>query len=172
LLVSHEVLRWRDDGPANKAALVFAHALMRDAAYDLLTESDRALGHRLAARWFESAERVNPMVTAQHYARAGDSTGAGHWYLRATIEAFEIGDFSATTGSAEQALLCELSAGERGHVQAVAAHAYRLLGNVERSKLLSADALRALPPNSPLWREAARTAMMAGASTGRHRDGG
>jgi serine/threonine protein kinase len=172
LLVSHEVLRRRDDGPSNKAALVFAHALMRDAAYDMLTESDRALGHRLAARWFESAERVNPMVTAQHYARAGDSTGAGRWYLRATIEAFEIGDFSATTGSAEQALLCELSAGERGHVQAVAAHAYRLLGNVERSKLLSADALRALPPNSPLWREAARTAMMAGASTGRHRDGG
>ncbi|HET7543112.1 MAG TPA: protein kinase [Polyangiaceae bacterium] len=172
LLVAHEVLRRRDDGPSSKAALVFAHAVMRDAAYDLLTESDRTLGHRLAARWFESAERTNPMITAQHYARAGDSAGAGRWYLRATLEAFKIGDFSATTGSAEQALSCELSTPERGHVQAVAAHAYRLLGNVERSKQLSADALRALPPNSPLWREAARTAMMAGASTGRHREGG
>ncbi|HEY0464741.1 MAG TPA: serine/threonine-protein kinase PknK, partial [Polyangiaceae bacterium] len=171
LLVSHEVLRRRDDGQPSKAALVFAHAVMRDAAYDMLTESDRTLGHRLAARWHECAERVNPMVTAQHYARAGDGAGAGRWYFRATLEAFKLGDFSATTGSAEQALGYELSAHERGHAQALAAHAYRLLGNVEKSKRLSAEALRDLPPNSPLWREAARTAMMAGASTGRHRDG-
>ena len=87
------------------------------------------------------------------------------------MEAFKIGDFGATTASAEQALACELSQHERGHVQAIAAHAHRLLGNVEESKRLSASALRALPPSSPLWREAARTAMMAGASGGRHRDG-
>ena len=171
LLVSREVLRRRDDGQPSKPALVFAHAVLRDAAYDLLTEPDRKLGHRLAARLLESAERTDPMITAQHYARAGDSAGAGRWYFRATLEAFKIGDFSATTGSAEQALTCELSQYERGHVQAVAAHAYRLVGNVEKSKRLSADALRALPPNSRLWREAARTAMMAGASAGRHRDG-
>lgn len=171
LLVSREVLRRRDDGQPSKRALVFAHAVMRDAAYDMLTESDRKLGHQLAARWLESAERSNAMVTAQHYARAGDSAGAGRCYFRATMDAFKIGDFSATTGCAEQALACELSQQERGHVQAVAAHAYRLLGNVEKSKRLSADALRAFPPNSPLWREAARTAMMAGASAGRHRDG-
>ncbi|HYQ02067.1 MAG TPA: AAA family ATPase [Polyangiaceae bacterium] len=171
LLVSREVLRRRDDAQPSKTALVFAHALMRDAAYDLLTESDRTLGHQLAARWFETAERSDPMITALHHARAGDSAGAGRWYFRGTLEAFKIGDFSATTGAAEQALACELNQQQRGHVQAVAAHAYRLLGNVEQSKRLSADALRSLPPNSPLWREAARTAMMAGASTGRHRDG-
>jgi hypothetical protein len=171
LLVSREVLRRRDDAQPGKAALVFAHAVMRDAAYDMLTESDRKLGHRLAARFLESAERCNPMITAQHYARAGDGVGAGRWYFRATMEAFKIGDFGATAGSAEQALAYELPQNERGHVQAVAAHAYRLLGNVEKSTRLSADALRALPPNSPLWRDAARTAMMAGASSGRHRDG-
>jgi serine/threonine protein kinase len=170
-LVSREVLRRRDDGQPSKPALVFAHALMRDAAYDMLTESDRQLGHRLAARWLESAERANPMITAQHYARAGDGAGAGRWYLRAALEAFEIGDFTATVGAAEQALANELSQYERGHAQALAAHAYRRVGNVERSKRLSAEALRVLPPNSPLWREAARTAMMAGASAGRHRDG-
>ena len=171
LLVSRELLRRRDDGQPSKLSLVFAHAVMRDAAYDMLTEADRTLGHRLAARWLESAERTNPMVMAQHYARAGDNAGAGRWYFRATLEAFKLGDFSATAGSAEQALTYELSAHERGHAQAVAAHAYRLLGNVEKSQRLSADALRALAPNSPLWREAARTAMMAGASAGRHRDG-
>jgi eukaryotic-like serine/threonine-protein kinase len=170
-LVSREVLSRRDDGQSNKPALVFAHALVRDAAYDMLTPSDRTLGHRLAARWLESTERANPMITAQHYARAGEAAGAGRWYFRATVEAFEIGDFGATAGAAELALANELSQHERGHVQALAAHAYRLVGNVEKSKHLSAEALRNLPPNSPLWREAARTAMMAGASAGRHRDG-
>jgi len=171
LLVARELLRHRDDNQPNKAALVFAHAVLRDAAYDMLTEADRKLGHRLAAGWFESVERADPMVTAQHYARAGDGAGAGRWYARATMDAFKLGDFSATTGAAEQALCYERSRHQRGHVQAIAAHAYRLLGNVEKSKQLSAEALRALPPNSPLWREAARTAMMAGASTARHRDG-
>jgi len=171
LLVSRDVLRRRESGPQGKSVLVFAHAVLLDAAYDLLTESDRTLGHRLAAQWFESTERNHPMVTAQHYARAGDSAGAGRWYLRATLEGFKLGDFGATTCSAEHALACELPQHERGQVLAVAAHAYRLLGNVEKSTELSAAALRALPPNSPLWREAARTAMMAGASTGRHRDG-
>ena len=171
LLVSREIIGRRHEGQSSKSAWVFSHAMLRDAAYDLLTEADRTLGHRLAARFLESAERSNPMVTAQHYTRAGDSAGAGRWYFRATLEAFKIGDFSATVGAAEQALGHELGQHERGHVLAVAAHAYRLLGHVERSTRLSAEALRALPPNSPLWREAARTAMMAGASAGRHRDG-
>jgi hypothetical protein len=169
-LVSREILRRRDDGLPGKPALVFAHALVRDAAYDMLTESDRKLGHRLAARWFESAERANATITAQHHARAGDGAGAGRWYLRATLEAYELGDFNATVVAAEQALAAELASQERGHALALAAHAYRLVGNVEKSKQLSAEALKFLPPMSPLWREAARTAMMAGASTARHRD--
>jgi hypothetical protein len=171
LLVAHEVLRRRRDGLGGKPSLAFAHAVLRDAAYDLLTESDRKLGHRLAAQWLESNERHDATITAQHFARAGDREGAGRWYFRATLEAFQIGDFGATTGSAEHALSFELSVAERGHALAIAAHAHRLIGNVERSKQLSAEALRTLPPNSPLWRQAARTAMMAGASTGRHRDG-
>jgi len=169
-LVSREILRRRDDGLPGKPALVFAHALVRDAAYDMLTESDRKLGHRLAARWFESAERANATITAQHHARAGDGAGAGRWYLRATLEAFELGDFNATIVAAEQALAAELASQERGHALALAAHAYRLVGNVVKSMQLSAEALKFLPPMSPLWREAARTAMMAGASTARHRD--
>src|SRR5215510_10365493 len=32
---------------------VFRHALVREAAYSMLTEADRALGHRLAGGWLE-----------------------------------------------------------------------------------------------------------------------
>jgi eukaryotic-like serine/threonine-protein kinase len=136
----------------------------------MLTESDRKLGHRLAARWLESAGRGHPVVVAQHFERAGDSADAGRCYLRATIEAFEMGDFVATTRAAEQALGFELSTNDRGHAQALAADAYRLVGNVEQSARLSAEALRTLSPNTPLWRQVARTAMMAGASGFHHRN--
>ena len=36
----------------------FRHALMRDAAYGLLTDDDRRLGHRLAAAWLAAREAV------------------------------------------------------------------------------------------------------------------
>jgi hypothetical protein len=171
LLCARQVIRRRDNATPNaEASFAFAHALVRDAAYDLLTDSDRELGHRLAAQWLEGAGRGAPVTCAQHYERAGDRGAAGRLYLRAAVEAFEIGDLHATTRAAELALCLELSQHDRGHALAVAAHAHRLTGDVEAARRLSAEALRALPPNTPIWRQAARTAMMAGASKARHRD--
>jgi len=169
-LAARDVVRRRADAADGAEMFAFSHALVRDAAYDMLTESDRKLGHHLAAQWLEGAGQGHPVVAAQHFERAGDVVGAGRCYLRATIEAFEIGDFVATTRAAEQALGFELSTDDRGHVQALAADAYRLVGNVEQSARLSAEALRTLSPNTPLWRQVARTAMMAGASGFHHRD--
>lgn len=169
-LAARDVVRPRGDGSDGAEMFAFSHALVRDAAYDMLTESDRKLGHHLAAQWLEGPGQGHPVVVAQHYERAGDGADAGRCYLRATIEAFEMGDFAATTRAAEQALAFELSTNDRGHAQALAADAYRLVGNVEESARLSAEALRTLSPNTPLWRQAARTAMMAGASRFRHRD--
>jgi serine/threonine protein kinase len=169
MLVDRAVLRRRDDGAG--PAFAFVHALVRDASYDMLTHDDRRLGHRLAAEWLEAPGRMGPpVVIAQHYGRAGEAAGAGRWYHRATADAFTIGDLPAVVWCAEHALQAELPQQDRGYVQAVAAHAYRLMGAVEPARRLSAEALRTLEPNTPLWRHAARTAMMAGASSARHRE--
>src|SRR5262249_38589895 len=49
LLVEREVVRPRATSRfPNEVELVFRHTTVRDAAYEMLTESDRALGHRLA----------------------------------------------------------------------------------------------------------------------------
>jgi hypothetical protein len=170
LLVARSTLRRLGQERGPESTFVFAHALIRDAAYDLLTESDRKLGHRLAAEWLEGAGQGPRVVTAQHYERAGDVAGAGRSYHLATVDAFKMGDLRSAVRCAELALGLELSKQARGHTLAVAAHAQRLTGNVEEARRLSAEALRTLPPNTPLWRQAARTAMMAGASTGRHRE--
>jgi eukaryotic-like serine/threonine-protein kinase len=168
LLVARATLRRIGDEGGPQSTFVFAHALIRDAAYDLLTESDRKLGHRLAAEWLEGAGQGPRVVTAQHYERADDAAGAGRSYHLATVDAFKMGDLRSAVRCAELALSFELPKQARGHTQAVAADAHRLMGNVEEARRLSAEALRELSPNTPLWRQAARTAMMAGASTARH----
>jgi hypothetical protein len=170
LLVARSMIRRVGEQGGSESTFIFAHALVRDAAYDLLTESDRKLGHRLAAAWLEGPGKGARVVTAQHYERAGDAAGAGRSYHLATVDAFKMGDLRSAVRCAELALSFELSKHARGHTQAVAAQAQRLMGNVEEARRLSAEALRALPPNTPLWRHAARTAMMAGASTARHRE--
>ncbi|WP_441291485.1 protein kinase domain-containing protein [Sorangium sp. KYC3313] len=53
----------------------FRHALVRDAAYEMLTDADRALGHWLAAEWLERVGGDDPAVLALvdcHLGRAAD----------------------------------------------------------------------------------------------------
>jgi tetratricopeptide (TPR) repeat protein len=62
----------------------FRHALMRDAAYGLLTESDCKVGHQLAAAFLEEADpQVASAVLAYHYRQAGMYEAALQHYLQA-----------------------------------------------------------------------------------------
>ncbi|MCZ7684956.1 MAG: protein kinase [Sandaracinaceae bacterium] len=65
----------------------FRHRLVREAAYAMLTEEDRALGHRLAADWIEEAGEARAAEIASHYASAGRAREAARWYARAAFEA-------------------------------------------------------------------------------------
>ncbi|MDC0676751.1 serine/threonine-protein kinase [Sorangium atrum] len=53
--------------------LTFRHALVRDAAYGMLTDGDRAAGHRAAARWLRSVGETDERVLAEHAERGGDA---------------------------------------------------------------------------------------------------
>ena len=55
------------------------HALLREAAYEMLTDGDRALGHALAGAWLERAGGVQPIVLAEH------STGRCRFVPRRTM---------------------------------------------------------------------------------------
>src|SRR5262249_51174123 len=45
----------------------FRHALLRDAAYEMLTEEARAVAHRLAATWLERVGEADTAVLAEHH---------------------------------------------------------------------------------------------------------
>jgi len=53
---------------ANEEAYEFPHFLVREAAYAMLTDADRALGHDLAAQWLERVgERDTAIITGHRH---------------------------------------------------------------------------------------------------------
>ncbi|WP_437617868.1 protein kinase domain-containing protein [Sorangium sp. So ce1151] len=56
--------------------LTFRHALVRDAAYGMLTDGDRAAGHRAAARWLRSVGETDERVLGEHAERSVEAERA------------------------------------------------------------------------------------------------
>ncbi|HEY6039116.1 MAG TPA: AAA family ATPase, partial [Kofleriaceae bacterium] len=57
---------------AGQDELQFRHSLVREAAYAMLTDTDRKLGHQLAGEWLAHAGEGDPFVLADHFERGGD----------------------------------------------------------------------------------------------------
>ena len=71
----------RHDQHGGGGSWLFAHALVRDAVYDILLKGRRRELHRRAAAWFAEAGR-DPVLRAEHLDRAEDP-GAARAYLEA-----------------------------------------------------------------------------------------
>ncbi|UQA59020.1 serine/threonine-protein kinase PknK [Polyangium aurulentum] len=84
----------------------FRHALLREGAYAMLTDRDRALGHKLAGEWLLGAGEGDPMVLAEHFERGGEGARAAEFYLRAAEKALLGADLPATIARAERGLAC------------------------------------------------------------------
>jgi predicted ATPase len=67
----------------------FQHGLVREAAYAMLTDADRQLGHQLAGGWLEQRGEKDGVVLAEHYARGEQLAQAAAWYERAAEQALE-----------------------------------------------------------------------------------
>src|SRR6185503_11381753 len=92
-LADHEVIfRAPEAKFPGEIELGFRHALVREAAYGMLTEEDRSVGHRLAGEWLEQAGEGDAVVLAEHFERGGEPARAASWFRRAAEEAFEGND--------------------------------------------------------------------------------
>lgn len=80
---------------AGETEYSFSHALLREAAYTMLTESDRPLGHRLAAQWLTDHGETRAMILAEHWERGEAFNEAVQCLLEAVDQAIRAGD--ATT---------------------------------------------------------------------------
>ncbi|MBI2390205.1 MAG: protein kinase, partial [Deltaproteobacteria bacterium] len=136
---------------------VFRHALLREAAYLMLTEDDRALGHRLAGEWLERVGSTNAVALAEHFERGLVPERAIDWYLRGAEDALAGNQYADVELRGERAIGCGAAAETLGRVRTLQADASRWNGTYERSIEQARDAMRSLPPASSDWFEAAGT---------------
>ncbi|MBI2923804.1 MAG: tetratricopeptide repeat protein [Planctomycetes bacterium] len=127
--------------------LAFRHALLRDAAYSLLTKKDRARLHALAAAYLEeraaSAGRRARAMAAAHRHAAGQDDAAARLWLQASEEAFQISPREAQEWAA-LARACRPDA--EGAV--AEAHAQLVLGRYDEALGAAAEAAAESPRGS------------------------
>src|SRR5205814_8851435 len=115
LLVEREVVhrreRTRFEGETEYA---FAHGLLRDAAYQMLTAQDLALGHALAGAWLERRGETEAAVLAEHFERGRERARAATWYRRAAEQALAGNDIDAAIARAERGVACGAAGIELG----------------------------------------------------------
>jgi len=147
-----------------EAEYVFRHDLVREAAYGMLTEADRRLGHHLAGLWLEEAGERDALVLAEHHERGGAIAAAARCYERAAEQALEASDLDGVLVRVDRALACEPGPEAAGRLHALAATAHDWRGAFAKAERAAKDAL-ALSPRGSKARHAA-LAMLAWASGG------
>ncbi|WP_437316637.1 serine/threonine-protein kinase [Sorangium sp. So ce385] len=139
----------------------FRHALVREAAYDMLTDEDRALGHRLAGGWLEAAGEHDASVLAEHFERGGELGRAAACYVRAAEQALAGNDLGGVLRSVDRAIRCGAAGEPLGAASLARAEAHRFRGELEDAALWAAEAQALLREASPGWYAALKVAMTA-----------
>lgn len=151
---------------ADEAEYGFRHELMREAAYGMLTEDDRRLGHRLAGRWLEAAGEASALVMAEHFERADTPEEALPFLIRAAERACKAADLEAAIALAERGVRCRPQGEVLGALRGVQAEALRWQGKLADTVRYGSEAMALLPRGSRAWYEAVYALLSAHAKLG------
>jgi tetratricopeptide (TPR) repeat protein len=144
----------------------YRHATVREAAYGMLTESDRTLGHRLAGEWLQYMGERDAMVLAEHFERGGAPVRAAAWYRPAVEQALTAGDFRAAAQRAERGIACGASGETLGALRRAQAEAHKWCGEFVEAERCALEAMDLLLRGSALWFAAAGEAAEASGKLG------
>lgn len=160
------IVKQRRSQFAGEDEYAFRHALLREAAYAMLTDADRTLGHKLAGDWLERMGDVSGVVLAEHFERGGEPSRARMHYARAAEQALKGNDLSAAMGRAEKAIACGALGEELGAMKLLLAEAKAWRGDIEVARHCAREALRHLPRGGAAWMSAAGELSVASARSG------
>ena len=147
--------------------LSFAHALVREAAYAMLTEEDRALGHRLAGEWLEQKGSSDAMVLAEHFRLGDEPARSVAWYLRAAEHALNANDLSAAIERAERGIEGGAAGEQAGSLRLIQAEGHVWRGELALAECRALEAAAYLPRGSAGGLRAQGQAVIAAAKLGR-----
>jgi hypothetical protein len=146
---------WVEAQPSSRlpahAQYRFRHALVRDAAYELVPDSHKPMGHRLAGVWLEQAGETDPRVLAEHARWGQQPERAIPFYTRAAEQLFERYDMPNTLRCVDAALaLCPQGA-ELLRLRALQATTALWMGDLARLFAIGPAVLAELKPGSRQW---------------------
>jgi tetratricopeptide (TPR) repeat protein len=141
--------------------LAFRHAMVREAAYGMLTDADRRLGHQLAGDWLEKTGEGESVVLAEHFERGGELGRAIGHYLRAAEQALAACDFAGSIARADRAVTCGAREDMLGALRLVQAEAHKWRGEFSETARRGVEAMGLLSRGSPAWFAAAGEAAEA-----------
>ena len=150
-LVEREIIVRAPGRGDAEPAFAFRHALVREAAYAMLTDVDRALGHRLAAGFSASRSDVEPLAVAEHYERGGQLAAAAPWYHRAAAGLLAGNDLSGAIARAEQCARCGADEQLLAATRLVQAEAYYWRASYAEAEAAAAASLSRTPPGTADW---------------------
>ncbi|HVU52308.1 MAG TPA: protein kinase, partial [Polyangia bacterium] len=154
-------------GGAMDLEYTFSHALVREAAYSMLTRDDRVLGHRLAGDWLEGAGATEAMTLAEHFRRGEEPARALPWYQRAAEHALKANDLAAAIERADLGLACGATGEEAGALRLVQSEAHIWRGEFAAGEERALAAATARAPGSGPWLRAYGSAILAAARLGK-----
>jgi len=128
----------------------FRHALLRDAAYAMLTEEDRRSLHGALADWLEANNEKDARLLAAHYEVAGQAERALPWLVRAAKAAIDAGDMVETIALASRGVRLGASGLERGRLLLARGYAESLRGEPDLEGIREAVGLLGLG-TAPWW---------------------
>ncbi|MDI1446284.1 serine/threonine-protein kinase [Polyangium sp. 6x1] len=161
MLVAREVLQRSDVSRfPGEEQVSFRHSLLREGAYAMLTEPDRALGHRLAGEWLVQWGETDALRLAEHFEQGKRPERAAEWYLAAARQMLDANDLRGAIASATRGLACDASGRLRTELFLVRGEArgwdgYWALGGPDMD-----EALRGLTKGEPLWYTAMASEVM------------
>ncbi|AUX24016.1 protein kinase [Sorangium cellulosum] len=162
------IVRRAAEGASDAVEYRFRHALVREAAYGMLTEHDRRLGHRLAGAWLERTGGADAMALAEHFERGGEPVRAATWYLRAAEQALFGDDLGAAIERVERGVACGPARATAGALRLCQAEAHLWRGELALAERRGAEALERLAAGSAPWFSALTQLVIAASKRGNH----
>jgi tetratricopeptide (TPR) repeat protein len=156
VLVTREVIFPRESaaGQGQGDDYGFRHALLRDAAYAMLTEGDRALGHLLAAEFLEKSPERDPIVLVEHFERGGDEARAAIWCRDAAAQALEGNDLLGAVARAQRGARLGATGELLGRLRLIEAQAQFWRGEYAIAEASATAAVEGFESGTPAWFEA------------------
>ncbi len=161
IITRRETTKFRGEQEYN-----FRHSFVAEAAYSMLTDKDRAVGHKSAALWLEKAGESEAVVLAEHLERGGERKRAITFYRRAAAQALEGNDLAACLARADRGIECGADGEVLGRLLLRKSEAHRWRAENREAKECAKAALGLLGRGGRRWFLAAGEAVEASARLG------